>query len=139
MSEKNTTVDMEFDGKKFTASEVQGYSENYSDKNFFDKVTGVFKKAGLGLIYKALQLYYVAQRPDCPLRIKAAVYAPLGYFISPIDAIPDITPVIGYTDDAAVIAAALMIAQFYINDDVKRKAREKIESLFGKKAVEGLK
>lgn len=139
MSEKNTTIDMKFDGKNFTASEVESYAGNYSDESFFGKVTGVFKKAGLNLIYKALQLYYVAQRPDCPLKIKAAVYAPLGYFISPIDAIPDITPFIGYTDDAAVIAAALVIAQFYINDDVKRKAREKIESLFGKKAVEGLK
>ena len=139
MSEKNTTIDMEFDGKKFTAAEVDSYAKNYSDENFFDKVTGVIKKAGLGLIYKALQLYYVAQRPDCPMKIKAAVLAPLGYFISPIDAIPDMIPVFGYTDDAAIIAAALLVAQFYINDDVKRKAREKIESLFGKKALAQIK
>lgn len=135
MAEKTTTIDMEFDGKKFTASEVQGYAKKYSDENFFDKVTGVFKKAGLGLIYKALQLYYVAQRPDCPMKIKAAVLAPLGYFISPIDAIPDFTPVLGFTDDAAIIAAAIIFAQFYINDDVKRKAREKLASLFGKSAL----
>jgi len=135
MSEKNTTIDMQFDGKKYTSSEVEGYAEKYSEKSFFDKVTGVFKKAGLGLIYKALQLYYVAQRPDCPMKIKAAVLAPLGYFISPIDAIPDFTPVLGFTDDAAIIAAAILVAQFYINDDVKRKAREKIASLFGKNAL----
>jgi len=136
MAKKNTTIDMEFDGEKFTASEVDGYAKKYSDKSFFDKVTGAVKKAGLGLIYKALQLYYVAQRPDCPMRIKAAVLAPLGYFISPIDAIPDFTPVLGFTDDAAIIAAAIIFAQFYINDEVKRQAREKIASLFGKSALE---
>ena len=132
MSEKNTTINMEFDGKKFNASEVEEYAENYSETSFFDKVTGTIKKAGISLIYKALQLFYVAQRPDCPMRIKAAVYAPLGYFISPVDVIPDITPFLGYTDDAAVIALALAVAQLYINDDVKRKAREKLVSLFGK-------
>jgi len=135
MSEKNKTINMEFDGKKFTASEVDGYAKKYSDESFFDKVTGAVKKAGLGLIYKALQLYYVAQRPDCPMRIKAAVLAPLGYFISPIDAIPDFTPVLGFTDDAAIIAAAIIFAQFYINDEVKRQAREKLASLFGKSAL----
>lgn len=135
MSEKNKTINMEFDGKKFTASEVDGYAKKYSDESFFDKVTGAVKKAGLGLIYKALQLYYVAQRPDCPMKIKAAVLAPLGYFISPIDAIPDFTPVLGFTDDAAIIAAAIIFAQFYINDEVKRQAREKLASLFGKSAL----
>lgn len=42
-----------------------------------------------------------------PWPVKAWVLAGLAYFISPIDAIPDVIPVLGYVDDAAVIAWVL--------------------------------
>ena len=45
------TIDMEFDGKKFTASDMDKYTDKYSKESFFDKVTGAIKKAGLTLIY----------------------------------------------------------------------------------------
>ena len=69
------------------------------------------------------------------MKIRAAIIAPLGYFISPIDLIPDITPIIGFTDDAAVIAGAMAIAHLYINDEIKNKAKETIRKIFGDSAV----
>lgn len=132
------TIDMEFDGKKFTASDMDKYADKYSKESFFDKVTGAIKKAGLTLIYKALQLYYVTENPNCPMRIKAAIFAALGYFISPIDIIPDITPIVGYSDDAAAIALALAMAQAFIDDRVKQKAKDKLVSLFGRKILSQL-
>ena len=129
------TIDMEFDGKKFTASDMDKYTDKYSKESFFDKVTGAIKKAGLTLIYKALQLYYVTENPNCPMRIKAAIFAALGYFISPLDIIPDITPIIGYSDDAAAIALALAMAQIFIDDRVRQKAKDKLVSLFGRKIL----
>ena len=133
MGEK-TTIDMEFDEqcKKYN---VNKYAENYSEQGLFQKISGNIKKAGLSLIYKALQLFYVAKNPNVPMRLRAAVIAPLGYFISPIDLIPDITPIIGFSDDAAVIAAAMLIAQFYINEDIKQQAKDTIKKLFGESAV----
>ena len=107
------------------------YAKDYSDKSFWDKITGVLKSAGLELIYKALQLYYVMQNSDCPLHIKTAIVAALGYFISPIDLIPDFIPVVGFTDDLAAVGAALVMAQVYVNDDVKRQAKATIDNLFG--------
>lgn len=92
---------------------------------------GVLKSAGLPLIYKAFQLYYVMKRPDCPIHIKAAIVATLGYFISPIDLIPDFVPFVGFSDDLGAIVAALVMAQMYVNDEVKRQAREAIDSIFG--------
>jgi uncharacterized membrane protein YkvA (DUF1232 family) len=59
----------------------------------------VRQDGGREVIEKALWLYYAAQQPNTPLWAKTAIYGALGYFISPIDAIPDITPVIGYADD----------------------------------------
>lgn len=136
MSKKdNSTIEMEFDGKSFKASNMDGYAEKYSEKSFFEKITSVIKKAGLTLIYKALQLYYVTENPNCPMKIKAAIFAALGYFISPIDIIPDITPFVGYSDDAGAIALALTLAHIYINDTVKQKAKDKLTYLFGRKIL----
>lgn len=135
MSDNNNIIDMEFDGEKYKKYGVDKYSKDYSEAGLFSKITGSIKKAGLGLIYKALQLFYVAQNPNVPMKIRAAIIAPLGYFISPIDLMPDITPFVGFTDDAAVIAGAMLIAQFYINDEVRQKAKDTIRKLFGDSAV----
>ena len=107
------------------------YSEHYSDDDFWDKIKGVLKSAGLVLIYKALQLYYVMKKPECPMHIKAAIVAALGYFILPIDLIPDVIPVVGYSDDLAAVVAALAMAQIYVDEDVEKKARNAIDSIFG--------
>ena len=114
------------------------YQKDYSDESFWDKVKGVLKSAGLPLIYKASQLYYVMKRPDCPMHIKAAIVATLGYFISPIDLIPDFIPFVGFSDDLAAIVAALVLAQMYVDEDVKRQAREAIDSIFGPGTSAGL-
>ena len=77
------------------------YEKKYTEDSFWDKVVKFAKTAGREVIEKALWLYYAAQQPNTPLWAKTAIYGALGYFISPIDAIPDITPVIGYADDPA--------------------------------------
>lgn len=114
------------------------YAKDFSDDSFWEKVKGVLKSAGLPLIYKAFQLYYVMMRPDCPIHIKAAIVATLGYFISPIDLIPDFVPFVGFSDDLAAIVAALVMAQMYVDENVKRQAREAIDNIFGAGTSEGL-
>ena len=114
------------------------YAKDYSDDSFWEKVKGVLKSAGLPLIYKAFQLYYVMKKPDCPMHIKAAIVMTLGYFISPIDAIPDFIPFVGFSDDLGAIIAALLLAQMYVDEEVKRQAREAIDNLFGPGTSEGL-
>lgn len=114
------------------------YAEKYSEGSLFDKIKNTVKSAGLKLIYEALQLYYVTENPNCPMRIKAAIFAALGYFISPFDVIPDFTPFVGYSDDAGAIALALALAQLYIDDEVKQKAQNKIASIFGENILSDL-
>ena len=111
------------------------YAKEYSDDGLWDKIKGNVASIGITLVYKALQLYYVAQSPDCPMKVKAGIYGALGYLISPIDFIPDLVPFVGYTDDAAAIGVALLLAQMYITEDIKAQARERIQSLFGMKAL----
>ena len=118
--------------------DVEFYAERYSEEGFWTKVKSKVKSAGLTLIYKALQLYYATENPSCPTRVKAGIYAALGYFISPFDFMPDFLPFAGYTDDLSAILFAMMMAQGYIDDSVREKAQEKIRNLFGRKALEGL-
>ena len=118
--------------------DIEKYSKDYSEDSLWKKIRDNVSSAGLNLIYKALQLYYVTESPACPMKVKAGIYAALGYFISPIDLIPDITPIVGFADDATAVGMALVLAQVYIDDEVKAKARGKIHDMFGMKAVEKL-
>jgi uncharacterized membrane protein YkvA (DUF1232 family) len=107
------------------------YAKKYTQDSFWDKVVKFARTAGREVIEKALWLYYAAQQPNTPLWAKTAIYGALGYFISPIDAVPDITPVIGYADDLAVLAAAVATVATYITAEVKESAAEKLRGWFG--------
>ena len=111
--------------------DMESYAEEYSETGLWDKIRDNVSSIGMKLIYKALQLYYVAQSPDCPMKVKAGIYGALGYLISPIDFIPDVVPVVGYTDDAAAIALALALSQMYLTEEINAKARAKIRDVFG--------
>ena len=108
-----------------------GFQEQYTEGSFWDKTVNFAKSAGKEVIEKALWLFYAAQDPATPVWAKGVIYGALGYFISPIDAIPDITPIIGYTDDLGVLAAAVASVSMYITAEVKEKASQKLKDWFG--------
>lgn len=109
----------------------KGYIKEYSDKDFWDKLLGYAKTAGKEVIEKALWLYYAAENPKTPAWAKTVIYGALGYFIFPIDAIPDITPAVGYADDLGVLASAIATVTLYIDDNVKAQAEQKLKAWFG--------
>lgn len=108
------------------------YSQAYSEQEFWGKAKWVAKKAGAEVVHKALQLYYVLQKDEVPKKAKAIVIAALGYFIMPADVIPDLVPLLGFTDDIALMVAALAIVGRYIDDEVKGQALAKMKEWFGK-------
>ena len=124
--------------QKISQAEVDKYGANYSEDGLWDKIKGTAKKAGANLIYDVLQLFYVAKSPNVPMKIRAAMVAPLGYFISPIDLIPDLTPFVGYSDDTAVIAMAIAFAHMYIDDNIRQNAKEQLCRFFGKDILKHL-
>ncbi len=91
----------------------------------------ILKKGGTRLLYSALLLFYAFKRKDLPAWAKSIVIGALGYLLSPIDAIPDLTPVLGFTDDLGLLSYALVLIAAYINDDVREKARDRLEKLIG--------
>lgn len=110
---------------------AQGYEEEYNEKSFWTKVRKYAKKAGREVIEKALLLYYALVDSDTPAWAQGVIVGALGYFISPIDAIPDMIPVVGYMDDLAVMAAALVTVACHIKVEHSEKAEDKLKRWFG--------
>ena len=108
----------------------ENFSKNYTDAGFWDKVQNFAKDAGEGLLERALKMYYSATDDDTPLWAKTTIYGALGYFISPIDAVPDIVPVLGYSDDLTMIAAALAATAAHIKDEHVTRAKETLKQWF---------
>lgn len=55
----------------------------------------------------ALAAYFAATDPATPFKAKAVLMGALAYFILPVDALPDVVALLGYTDDTAVLLLAL--------------------------------
>src|SRR5215831_2811814 len=70
-----------------------------------------------------LAAYYCAFDRRTPLQVKAALLGALAYFVLPFDFIPDMLPVIGYSDDAAVLFAALRLVAAHIRPEHREAAR----------------
>ncbi|MEI5907577.1 YkvA family protein [Bacillus spongiae] len=112
--------------------EVINSEEYFSEKKFWTKLKRYSKKAGASVVYAALLLYYTLQKPEVPKKVKATIIAALGYFILPTDLIPDLLIGIGYTDDLGALSVALVQVAIYMDDEVKGKAKIKLEEWFGR-------
>ena len=110
---------------------MEDYSEHFDDPSFWDKLKNFAIAAGRRVVKIALTLYFCFRDPQTPMRAKAIIASALGYFILPLDAIPDLTPGVGFSDDlgALIIAAAIVAA--HITPEHRRQAEEKLRDWFG--------
>jgi len=122
----------------YSKVDTSKYSNEYSDSSFWEKVKKFASKAGSKVVYYALVLYYTLQSPDTPTWAKAVIIGALGYFIAPIDAIPDFTPVVGFADDLGVLVAAGATVAKCITPDIREEAKMKVEEWFGNSEIEDL-
>jgi len=111
--------------------EVVKATEHYSDEKFWDKLKKHAKKAGSSVVYAVLLLYYTLQKPEIPVKTKATIIGALGYFILPIDLVPDFLVGMGYADDLGALGIALLQVVMYIDETIKFKATSKLQEWFG--------
>ena len=135
MAEDKQQAEPKFDKSQITEKELQKYEQHYNDSSFLDKVTKYGKLIGINALYKAVQLWFVLQKPDVPASTKAVIMGALGYLIAPLDFLPDLMPVLGYTDDFVAITFALIKVQGYIDEEVERKSKKLLAKIFGEEAV----
>jgi uncharacterized membrane protein YkvA (DUF1232 family) len=73
-----------------------------------------------------LAAYYCAFDRQTPRHVQAALLGAIAYFVLPFDFVPDMLPVLGFTDDAAILATALRMVASHINEDHREAARRTI-------------
>ena len=136
---KKPKYDVEqFDEAQINDRALVEFEKEYSERGLKDKIAKYGKVIGAEILYKALQLWYVLQRDDVPAGTKAIVMGALGYLIAPLDFLPDLTPILGYSDDLVAIAFALVKVQVYVDEDVKMKSKLMLSKIFSDETISAL-
>ena len=120
--------------RKLAIEKFQQSADNLSEEDILDTLKGSKIKIDslrhkvpavlenlwdkIKLMYRLLRAYYKKEYKELPWGTISAVAAALLYFLSPIDVIIDVIPVLGYVDDAAVIAFSLKL----VDSDLKKFA-----------------
>jgi uncharacterized membrane protein YkvA (DUF1232 family) len=85
----------------------------------------VRKAAGsIPFMDEVVAAYYCALDRETPTRVRASLLGALGYFVLPLDGIPDFILGLGFTDDAAVIMGVLALMRAHITDEHRAAARK---------------
>ena len=79
-----------------------------------------------------LAAYYCAFDQATPFRVRAALVGALAYFVMPFDFMPDVLPLLGFTDDAAVLATALRLVVAHITPEHREAARAALKRVADK-------
>ena len=109
--------------------DIPSYESHFDENKFWDKVKGIAKKTGETVLRPVLTLYYILVGGNVSIKNKAYIIGALGYFILPIDIIPDFLTVVGYTDDLAIIFLLLKQLQECNTPEIQEKVEAKINEL----------
>ena len=114
---------------------IKNYQKDFDEKSFWAKVKKVANNCEIKLTCMALILFY--SLPKLSIKDKLIAIGAIGYFISPLDLIPDWIPVIGYLDDIAILSWAVGVIIQNMkkvgrhNKELNEKVKSKLHSLFG--------
>ena len=90
-------------------------------RRFWSKLKQVAAK--LPFAEDLLAAYYCAFDKQTPRHVQAALLGAIAYFILPFDFVPDVLPVLGFTDDAAILATAIRMVAGHITPEHRDAAR----------------
>lgn len=113
--------------KNFDQKGLENVLDNYESLNEKFKNQSALKKFynDFKMLFSMLKDYISGDYNKIPWFIIAAIGTTLLYVLSPIDLIPDFFPVIGYMDDAAMVAICLK----FIGDEVEEYKKWKFNKL----------
>lgn len=103
-------------------------NKDFSERKFWRKLSKYAQVAGSSVLRPALRLYFAARDNDTPVWARRTIIAALAYFILPFDSLPDFIPALGYSDDLAILAAALTTVAIHI----KEEHQEQAETVLGR-------
>ncbi len=111
--------------------DTSAYQKDYNEDSFWEKVKTYAKKIGSDSLYYVLILYYVMIDPLTPTQQKILIIGALGYFIFPVDLIPDAIMGIGFTDDLYAIKKVYDLVKPLVTPEHEKAAKEQLEKWFG--------
>lgn len=115
---------------KNNPEDLKKYERLYSEESLMTKISRFAKRAGLNTTYYVLLLYTMLISEKTALKDKAVIIGALGYFICPIDLIPDIMIGTGFLDDASILMYALTTISSSITPEIRLDARKRLHQIF---------
>ncbi len=95
---------------------------------------GVFRKvllrAGRTIAKPSLEAFEMILDPSIPPKARVSLIAALTYLIMPIDLMPDLIPVAGFSDDLVALTAVISLWSQYITPEIRSRARKKLDTWF---------
>ena len=121
---------------KIELPDFMKYKDKFTASEFVEKISRVAKRAGSKFVYAALILYYTLESDKVSIKDKAIIIGALGYLISPLDVMPDAIPIVGLSDDLAVLIYVLRKVWGEVSEDVKTKAHAKLSKWFDEDEIQ---
>lgn len=113
--------------RPFSRAEIDAMRRATRDEGgVFAEMWTLLRKVGRNIPFAedVLAAFYCATDAGTERRVKLVLVGAIAYFVMPFDVIPDFLPVIGFTDDAALLAAAIASVAGAIKPEHREKARE---------------
>lgn len=105
------------------------YEKYYEENKLFSKIKTLAFKGSEKLLYTSFVLYEVLMADGTPPHIKTSIISGLGYFICPIDLIPDMIIGVGLSDDLGALMVSIKMCEMYITDEIKAKASSRVSKI----------
>lgn len=109
--------------ERISRKKLTKYRNRFSRAKFRQKISTLPRRAGRQILDDALTLYVLLNESDTPWWVKASIAATLGYFICPVDCVPDFLPA-GLLDDLALMGLMLAELHIFVTPEVRQRVNE---------------
>ena len=107
------------------------YEKHFSESELWNKVTKIGKSIGATLMYPVLLLFNLLKSSETDLKEKTMIIGALGYFILPVDLLPDAIAGVGFTDDIAALSAIISALASCVTLEIQEQSKQKCHDLLG--------
>ena len=107
------------------------YEKYFSESELWNKIAKIGKSIGAAIIYPVILLFNLLKSSETDLKEKTMIIGALGYFILPVDLIPDAIPTAGFTDDLAALGAIISALASCITLEMQNESKQKCHELLG--------
>ncbi|MDP6833910.1 MAG: DUF1232 domain-containing protein [Prochlorococcaceae cyanobacterium ETNP1_MAG_9] len=110
-------------------SSEYAYEAEVIDSSVIDE--GILRKvlitAGRTIALPALEAFEILIEPSIPSQVRMSMLAALTYLIMPMDLVPDLVPIAGFSDDLVALTAVISLWSSHITPEIRNKARRKLD------------